>query len=297
MKVVRKKPPVASKLQRVSSQLDLFDAFGEGSEDYSTIPMLMSYFTASGLPMRVMKDAYMTMSQTPTYTMAFGNLVHWWKDLARGVKTIRTVGKEVIPLTIAEIHRPKIQGCISKYAQSSQRGGNLSISIKIFGVGFGQDVTRTLGFSDEFEITQDCVRLTVPVNVEWEELEFTRGKHKGTRFFQSNVKSIGNEWEPVSIVDSASTGCSVSEDKVRLAKWRKENFRVPGGATWKRTLSVEDSQASEISLETKIAGVQIGPKAIVKYLNKIETSYNLVGPHKYTAYFPKNSLSYLWNWL
>src|SRR4029079_4441352 len=229
MKVARKKPPIASKLQRVPTQLDLFDAFGEGTEEYSTIPMVMSYFTSSGLPTLVMKDAYMTMSQTPAYSDAFRNLVHWWRDLAKGVKTIRTVGKEVIPLTIAEIHRPKIKGCSSKSAQSSQSGGNLSVGIKIFGVGFGQDVSTTRAFSDEFEITQGCVRLTVQITLEWEEREFTRGTHKGTRFFNSNVKSIGKEWEPVSLKDSSSTGCSVSTDKVRLAKWQEENFSVPGG--------------------------------------------------------------------
>jgi hypothetical protein len=50
------------------------------------------------------------------------------------------------------------------------------------------------------------------------------------------------------------------------------------------------------SLEAKLVGAQIGPKAVVKYLKKMNYSFTLVGLQDYIAYFPKNSLAYYWHW-
>jgi len=45
-----------------------------------------------------------------------------------------------------------------------------------------------------------------------------------------------------------------------------------------------------------VAGVTIGPKAVVKLQKEIDYTYKLVGPHKYVAYFPKNAVAYCWSW-
>ncbi|MDQ3839197.1 MAG: hypothetical protein M3297_08015 [Thermoproteota archaeon] len=124
----------------------------------------------------------------------------------------------LVLLPIGELHRPKVKGCKSKYVQSYQREGEFSISVKVLGVGFGQNVSRKLGFSDEIEITENCLQLTVPVTLEWEECEFTRGNHKETTFYRSNVKNIGKNWKPVQLTNATTDKCGVNQRLIELAK-------------------------------------------------------------------------------
>jgi hypothetical protein len=297
MKMVRKKPPIASKLVTEPSQTELFDAFGEDSEKYGTLPMLMSHVTSSGLPNPVMNDVYSIIMRNSTNSRSvFHNIVHTWRDLFKGFKVFRTIGKEVVSLPIGELHRPKIKGCTANYVQSYERKGEFSMSVKVLGVGFGGNMSRKLGFSDKIEITENCVQLTVPVTLEWEECKFTRGKHKGTNFYRSNVKKIGKDWDAVELTNYTTDKCGVSQQMLKLARWYQERFSVPRGGKWTRTLNIENSQGAELSLETKLVGTQIGPKAVVKYLKTMNYSYDLIGPQNYIAYFPKNSLAYYWSW-
>jgi hypothetical protein len=296
MKMVRKKPPIASKLVKEPSQNELFDAFGEDSEKYSTVPMLMSHVISAGLPKTVTNDVYDTMRNSTNLIAGFHNIVHFWRELYNGFEVLRTIDKEVVSLPVGELHRPKIKGCASKYVQSYQREGEFSISVKVLGVGFGENVSRKLGFNDEIEITENCLQLTVPVTLEWEECKFTRGRHKGTTFYRSNIKNIGKNWSPVELTNAATDKCGINQQRIKSARWYQERFSVPGGGKWTRTLSIENSQGTELSLETNVIGAQIGPKAVVKYLKQMNYSYTLVGPQDYIAYFPKNSLAYYWYW-
>lgn len=78
--------------------------------------------------------------------------------------------------------------------------------------------------------------------------------------------------------------------------WQTLPFQIPNDTTRQRTLSFEKGHGAELSLQTTIKGVELGPKAEVGYLKETKFSYKLVGKHNYTAYHPKNSLGYYWNY-
>jgi hypothetical protein len=161
--------------------------------------------------------------------------------------------------------------------------------VKVFGIGGGVSKGIKYGFADMIEASDECLRLAVPVKIKWEEC---RAK-VGTKFLRSNVENIGKDYQPRELkapedncrLDLAKSGCQL------------KSFKVPTkGTTRKISLSVEAGQAAEASLQTKIAGAEIGPKFAVKYVKETECSYTLTGPHEYLAYLPKNSIAYYWNW-
>ena len=298
----RKKPPISSKLMKQPSPLNLFDAFGEGSEKYTTLPMAMSYVVSSGLPQPVINDIFKSMATNRSYRSKFGDLVHQVRDLFRGVRILGVKSKETVMLPVAELHRPQITGCKSEFVQSYTTSEDYFIDIKVFGVGAGASIGREIGFSDTFEANGPCLQFIVPVTSEWEQCEFTRGRHKGIKFMRSNVKSVGRDWEPIDLTtpEAASLGlvdkCGLNRKDIKLAKWETHPFNLPQKTTQTRALSINNSQTMEVSLQTKVLGAEIGPRAVVKYLKTLKASYYLVGPQNYLAYFPKNSLAYYWNW-
>lgn len=129
----------------------------------------------------------------------------------------------------------------------------------------------------------------MPVTLLWLECR-TRN---GTRFKRANVEKIGkNPQASVLTLDN----CKIDEDVVIKSGWQTEKYNLPRGTEENQTLTTESGQGAQFSLETKIAGAEVAPKADVKVLKKTETSYTLVGPHRYLAYLPKNRTAYSWNW-
>jgi len=147
------------------------------------------------------------------------------------------------------------------------------------------------GMSVTTEISGECVQLALPVTINWEECKTSSGR----KFLRANVENVGKVLQPLEL-KTPLDNCTLDKDTVKKAGWQTVTFSVPKATKQNQTLTVEQGQGAEISLQTTIAGAEIGPKAVVKNLKQAEYSYTLVGPHDYLAYLPKNRTTYCWNW-
>jgi hypothetical protein len=286
-KIARMKPPIVSDLLDEPSPLDLIELYEENSERFVNLNSLFAFATYS-LPTQISSDLFKTYTaKTMNYGDRYDDICKKIIDFLQGVKVLRTVDIEHSELSIAEIHRPKIDGCKASCKLTYSLSTDFSISVKVFGIGGGASKGRKYGFADTIETADECLRLAVPVKIKWEECR----TNAGTKFLRSNVENIGKDYQP-RVLKTPEDNC-----RLDLAKGECQLYEVPTkGSTQNISRSVEAGQAAEISLQTTIAGAEIGPKVVVKYNKQIECSYTLIGPHKYFAYLPKNSIAYYWNW-
>jgi hypothetical protein len=225
------------------------------------------------------------------YKELFKRQVARIKDFFQNVEVLRTVDTETIPVPIAEIHRPKILGCTATYQQNYSTKADYSVAIKILGIGGGVNKSRKYGFEDTTNAEDDCLQLVVPVTIRWEECR--NGDY--VVFYRASAESFGEDYteKPLS---GSSDQCGIALDKLEKMGWQTHPFQIPKGTTRQRTLSFEKGHGAELSLQTTIKGVELGPKVEVSYLKETKFSYKLVGKHDYTAYHPKNALGYYWNY-
>jgi hypothetical protein len=287
----RQRPPLVSVLYDEPSPLDTIQILGEESKRYVTLPSLYSY-AASSLPQ------VLAIELSRTYTSSdlrpesrFDSITHAIMDFLRGSKFVRSVGPQESFVTIAELHRPKIDGCKSSFTQTYTTSLDFSFSVKVFGIGGGVSKGRTYSFADSTEITKECIELVLPITIIWQEYK----SRDGVTFYRADVENIGDDYVE-RVLKGPLDLCGLAEDKIKKSRWLTHNFPEPDGVTRKRELYMEAGQSAEVSIQPKIAGVEIGPKVSVKYLKRVDFTYVLVGPHNYLAYVPKNSLSYYWNW-
>jgi len=287
----REKPPLVSALNDEPSPLDTIQILGAESKRYLTLPFLYSY-AVSSLPQEL------TLELSRTYTSAalkpesrFDSISRTIIDFLRGSTFVRSIGSQESFVTFAELHRPKIDGCKASCTQTYTTSVDFSFSVKVFGIGGGLSKGRTYSFADSTEITKECIELTLPVMINWQEYK----SRSGATFYRADIETISDDYVE-RVLKGPLDRCGLDEDKVKKSGWLTHDFDEPNGVTRKRELYIESGQSAEASILPKIAGVEIGPKVSVKYLKRVDYSYVLVGPHKYVAYVPKNSLSYYWNW-
>ena len=290
-KRVRRKPPIVSSLADVPTIFDVVETMGEESKRFVTLESM--YSTAvTNLPADVVAEISTTYTTTTmNYQSRYDRIAHTLKDFFRGITVVRSLGEEKSWIPFAEIHRPKVEGCTATYKQSYTGSSDFSVSVKVFGLGGGVGKTRQYGFADSTELSGECLELTLPVTINWEECRSIGG----TIFQRSSVKDIGKDYKEIELT-ARLDNCRCDPQVVEKNNWQVVRFDIPKATTRKRSLFLEAGQGAEFSLATKINVAEIGPKVVVKYLKRAEYSYTLIGPHNYVAYLPKNKVAYYWNW-
>jgi hypothetical protein len=91
------------------------------------------------------------------------------KNFFKSVKILRSLGRERLMQSVTEIHRPRVDGCKSTYKQTSKKSNDFSISVKVFGFGGGVAKKREYAITEEVECTGKCLKMEVPIEVEWQE--------------------------------------------------------------------------------------------------------------------------------
>lgn|SRR5689334_16446471 len=255
------------------------------------------------------------------------------KEFFKEIEILRTVGVEELNVPIMELHRPKVAGCKSTYQQIYNTSTDFSFNVKIFGFGGGASKEKDFSIEDTFETSTECLRLTIPVTVEWQEC---KSRYEHTRvFLRSNITRIRNECDLISlgqdldrcIIRNGDSNSGLPQIKSQYyrgirsrarLKWgrtlrassQEENLRfkdtediysvnIPDGVIATRKLTIRDGKSAEISLETKVGGTEIGPKAILKSNKTSEYTYTLVGPHRYRAILGGGEtygIGYYWTW-
>jgi hypothetical protein len=272
---------IASSLKNEPSPVELIDALGEDSEDFITLTALRSY-ALYNLPS---KEAIKLFSSKEDLKSIIKRL----RDYYESIRIIDEFDKDVSVPTW-EIHKPKINGCIATFQKTSSHETDYSLSIKVFGTGGGASKSRRVGFKDTIVAKGECLQLRLPVTI-----GLQRCKTKtGAEFNRINVKDIGTIPSTVELKGGVDH-CGVSLDHIAKSPWITHKFEVAPETIHKIELSIESSQGAELDLEPKMAGFfNLGMKVQLKLEKEITYSYELVGPHCYLAYFPKNSIAWYW---
>jgi hypothetical protein len=272
---------IASTLKNEPSPIELIDLLEEDSEDFITMSSLRSY-ALSNLPP---KEAIKLFSPKDD----FQSITKKIKDYYQSVKIVDESEKQT-SIPTWEIHKPKVKGCIATLQKSSSYETDYSLSIKVFGIGGGVNKSRKVGFKDTIEARGECLQVRLPITIV---LQRCRTK-TGAEFVRTNVKDIGTIPSTVELKGDTDH-CGVSFDRIVKSPWITHKFEVAPATVHKIELSVESSQGVELDLEPKIPGIiDLSMKVQLKLEKEITYSYELVGPHCYFAYFPKNSIAWYW---
>lgn len=252
--------------------------------------------TSVGTPDAQFKEFSYMPSTFYSENVALGTGEHSIKNAVRNLKDFFS---KVIVLKskslkyrcpIAEVHRPQVKGCVSSLELSHKGSTDLSLSVKILGLGGGSSFSKEIGYSKTIKVSGECVRVEVPVTVTMEYCE-----SKGQRFWRSGKVEIDGESDQPSLLGEHDH-CGIPSNTVKKAFPKYRPFNLPRGITQIEKLWMESGFTSEVSLEADIAAVKVGPKAQIKLLRKTTYSYELAGPGSYLAYLPVGGHSHCWSW-
>jgi hypothetical protein len=281
--LVKKSSLIASPLVAELSPIELLDALGNDSEKFVTKTSLRSYALKNPPPREANKFLF---EEEMDFRTISNKLKGLWGSIRCGVES----EEEIIWLPTWEIHRPKIKGCTATLQKSSNSQTDYSLSIKVFGVGGGVTKSRNVGYKNTIEADGECLQVRLPITITTQECS----TKKGEKFTRINVKDIGTIPSAIEL-KGPSDRCGLNPGQLKQSGWQTHQIQVPSETKQKIDLSVQSSQSAELDLQLTIAGITIGPKAVLKLQKQIDYSYKLVGPHQYFAYFPKNSIAYYWS--
>jgi hypothetical protein len=272
---------ISSPLRTEPSLLNTINSLGEDSESFVSKSYLRSY-VLENLPA---KEAATLLERR----LNFQTLVNKIRDFFESVDILSKTESQIW-LPTWEIHRPKIEKCTATLKKSSTSQEDYSLNVKVFGVGGGITKSRSIGYEDTIEADGECLQINLPVKILIEKCMTKKGE-KFTRMSTEDIGAIPSAIELKEKVDR----CGLSPDQIKASGWETYEFSVPAKTIQTHSLSIQSSQSSELSLTLTMTGVEIGPKAVIKLEKKLECSYQLVGKHRYIAYFPKNAIAYYWS--
>jgi hypothetical protein len=166
------------------------------------------------------------------------------------------------------------------------------MSIKIFGIGGGVSKSIKIVSTDTIEASGQCLQIRLPVTITNQECTPKKGK----KFTRTNIKDIGTDIKTIELTDPKDDKCGLTTSQIEKYGWKNCSIDVPPNTTQTRDLDIQSSQSATLDIEPTIAGITIGPTAVLTLTKEIDYSYKLVGPHNYIAYFPKNSIAYYWSY-
>jgi hypothetical protein len=284
------KPSISSPLIEEPSIADIIQIHGEDSQRFLSPHSIHSYVNSS-FPNK-MTQMLETDYAAEISSGRISGYLHRFKEWFNGAES-KVVDTETPLVRIGELHRPKVDGCTAVYDQSYSSQSDFSIEVKVLGVGGGASYTKQVAYSTTVEISENCIALTIPVTIEWTQIK-TRS---GDTYYRSKVKDIAtNNLTTPELTNYDDDHCRVNPDQVQASRWPTTNYDLPKGLTRTENLFLATSMDSELSLQSTIAGIEIGPKVKVQFLRKVGCTYKLIGPHKYTAFLPTNGLGYCWLW-
>lgn len=279
--IIKHSSLIASPLKTEPSVMDIVDALGKESENFVTKDSLRSY----GLDNLPPEEAQSFLEKKIDFESWYNRI----RDFFRSV-TVVSETKEQIWMPTWEIHRPQIEGCTATLQKSSSTQVDYSLSIKVLGVGGGVSKSRCIGYTDTVEASGKCLQVQLPVKIVTQQCRTKRGES----FTRVNVEDIGTVPSEVELTGK-SDRCGLNPSKLESSGWETHQIKVPAKTKQTLSLSIQSSQAAELNLALTIPGVEIGPKAVLKLQKELDYTYELVGAHKYFAYFPKNAISYYWS--
>lgn len=272
---------IASPLKVEPSLIDVIAALGKDSKQFISSNYLRSY----GLQNLPSKEATSLLKEDLDFQSILDRIADFFDSV-----TVLNETRKQIWLPAWEIHRPQIEGCVAKLEKSSTTTTDYSLSIKVLGLGGGVSRSRSVGYGDAFEANGKCLQIRYPIKVLVQQCK----NRKGIRFVRTNVEDIGDIPTAIELTGK-SDHCGLDASKIEETGWVACSFSVPAKTKQIRSLTINSSQAAELSLTFKVFDVELGPKAVVKLEKELECSYELVGAHKYIAYFPKNAIAYYWS--
>jgi hypothetical protein len=206
-----------------------------------------------------------------------------------------------VPLPVAEIHSPPIDGCESAYEIVRKREAGVSLKVEVRGVGAGGGVSTTITLEDKVKIEGSCGLITVPGQVEV--VPWTNRYSGETIYIVSVTQLSESSWSIAEIPEGRTHLCSNRFDEVwsaigvqRARGWLRYDtdfvrHELPkAGVSFARKRKVEGSR--EFSL---------GWGGIVELISKFSTKcsypFTIVAKADYVGFYEnRESEAFFWSW-
>ena len=266
------------------SPIDIIDSLELKADKFVDISQIRSYAIES-LPPQEVAEIF-TSKQEYNYSSILNRL----RDFINSVECLDESEERQTWLPIGELHRPNCSECTATLKTSSSSNDDYSLSVKLSGIGGGVTISRKVGFSQSITAKNECLQIRLPVT-------YTVQKCKpknGETFTRVNPKDIGTILNTKKL-NAEEDRCGISVNQINKAGWKKNPIEILTDETRSYELSSESSQAAELSLDISTEDESsIGLKSVTKLIKSHSYSYELKGPCRFLAYFPKNSVSWYW---
>ena len=294
----RERPPIVSAPEEIPSRTDTLLELSASSMQAASANLIVMAALA-GLTPAFPTEALMTaLMETPEEEL-LPRVRRWFRDRFSGVRVIGSLEQETVNLILAEVHRPKVDGCSVEFTQTYTHEADYTFSISVFGLNGGRGMKQEIAFDDKIKTKGDCLQLRVPVTIAWEECK----NRLGEVFPRGNIVYIAPDYDPEPLRDDAD-GCGFNPEEVRHLGFLERPIKVPSRATRRRTLSFSKSETTEFGLKIALPGVPVslGPQTTVSLQRDVRFRYILKGPgtangpNVYVPLRPQNRLTYYWSW-
>jgi hypothetical protein len=215
----------------------------------------------------------------------------------QGDPILREVG---VPLPVAELHAPPLQGCVSSYQVTSKRSGRGGLMVRIRGIGAGGGVSALLKFQDRLWTEAECGQVTIPGNIEI--VPWTNPDSGQTIHVVSITEISAGEWSLTAIPTGRLHLCSGRFEEVVAAfteqerrgwaradrSFRRHTVSVAGGL--ERTRELERNREFAIDLGGLV-------EVRSQFTEAYAYAYKIVARADYLGFFeaPRSEV-FFWSW-
>ncbi|HET9982144.1 MAG TPA: hypothetical protein VFQ38_01090 [Longimicrobiales bacterium] len=205
-----------------------------------------------------------------------------------------------VPLPVAELHSPWIDGCESGYEVTTEEARGAGLKLQVRGVGAGGGLHAKLRFHDRLWTEAACGQVTIPGDI-----EVVPWTNPDTRE-RIDVVSITNisagEWSLAEIPAERAHPCSDTlEDRLRDFSERERRGWLRAGADFFRhTVEVAGGIERERTLEREREfSLALGEvlELTSQFTREYTYSYKVAGKADYVGYFEDaRSEAFFWAW-
>ena len=205
-----------------------------------------------------------------------------------------------VPLPVAELHAPWIEGCEASYETSSAESGSAALLLSIRGTGAGGGITTKIKFQDRVWTAAACGQVVLPGDIQvvpW---------HNPDQDRTIEVVSISNlsvgEWSLIEIPDDRVHRCSdrYEEQMAQLTGGEERRWRRPGSDYFRLEVEVPGGIARRRALEsTREFHLALGGIVDVRsqFTSEYTYAYTIREKAEYVGFFEDpSSETFFWAW-
>jgi len=207
-----------------------------------------------------------------------------------------TEEEHYIKVAVNELHCPHVKGAKAKLTVQGSREGTVNSSIKIFGIGGGDEFTVTIETGETLETESNCVATTLSVPAIFDRCRMNTPDGGHIEF--ARLKDI--KWHSRLIKGEVLNPDACTQFKLENPTADAVTFdfiHVPSlTLTQSLTIKAGTKWSNEATVTIEKLGLELGAKYESTLSHTITYDYTLVQGYIYTANRPHDAAYWLWRW-